>query len=147
MSWAPKDLRNALPTFAVTKGIHGFLWEQYVGHSPKGVTDRHYIPRLASVSWGEIEALDRQMDLFRTHVIEPIDREIEPNRGADILNSFEQEGFEREEAEGSASVDVSGTASTSTESFDEEQPMARRELESEPRAARAEVPKRGTYFW
>ena len=64
-----KDLRNCLPTFAVMQGLLNDVWEQYLGHAPRTVTARHYIPRLASASIGESEALERQMELFSLQVI------------------------------------------------------------------------------
>jgi len=70
--WAPKDLRNCLPTFSTMEGIHGSIWEQYIGHTPKTVTERHYVPRLASRTMGEATALERQIALFRRFVIEPL---------------------------------------------------------------------------
>jgi integrase len=71
--WAPKDLRNCLPTLAVMEGIHGTVWEQYIGHAPKTVTERHYVPRLSAATAGESEALQRQMDLFRRFVVQPVE--------------------------------------------------------------------------
>ena len=73
VSWRPKDLRNALPTWAIANGRHGDMWEQYLGHSPEGVTARHYVPRLASVTPGETGELEKQMDLFRVQIVEPIE--------------------------------------------------------------------------
>ena len=77
ISWKPKDLRNALPTFAASNGILSDLWEQYLGHAPKTVTARHYLPRLASASAGESEELERQMELFRRLVIGPLEAGIQ----------------------------------------------------------------------
>lgn len=71
--WAPKDLRNCLPTFATMEGIHGTVWEQYIGHAPKTVTERHYVPRLASRTGGERAALQRQAALFMRLVVEPVE--------------------------------------------------------------------------
>jgi len=72
--WAPKDLRNCMPTFASIHGIHSELWEQYIGHAPRTVTGRHYVPRLASSTTGERAALERQMALFRRVVVDPFER-------------------------------------------------------------------------
>ncbi len=71
--WAPKDLRNCLPTFAIMEGIHGAIWEQYIGHSPKTITERHYVPRLGSGTHGEEAALARQVELFGRLVVAPIE--------------------------------------------------------------------------
>lgn len=73
IEWAPKDLRNCLPTFAKMEGIHGTIWEQYIGHAPGTVTDRHYVPRLAARTMGEQNALDRAMELFRKFVVVPVE--------------------------------------------------------------------------
>lgn len=90
-----KDLRNCLPTFAVIHGLHNDVWEQYIGHSPKSVTSRHYVPRLSSVSRGQSEALERQMRIFHYHVTEPLDQAILNASVGDsvggILNIFERE--------------------------------------------------------
>ena len=89
INWTPKDLRNCLPTFTLNQGIHSMVWEQYLGHSPKSVTARHYIPRITSVSDGEREALQKQMDLFRNQVIDPLEAMIQQDGEAKILNIFE----------------------------------------------------------
>ena len=52
-AWKVKDLRNLVPTLAVLNGFYGESVEQYLGHSPRGVTARHYLPRLATIS-GEV---------------------------------------------------------------------------------------------
>lgn len=89
IGWKPKDLRNCLPTFAVMEGIHGDVWEQYIGHAPKSVTARHYVPRLASVSIGNENALKRQMNLFRNGVVSPLEEAMGNRPSAEILNFFE----------------------------------------------------------
>ena len=66
------------------------VWEQYLGHAPRSITARHYIPRLASVSSGETDALIRQMDLFRLHVVDPLDQVIAARNEAKILKNFER---------------------------------------------------------
>ncbi len=71
--WAPKDLRNCLPTFAKMEGVHGTLWEQYIGHAPSTITERHYVPRLACRTPGEKTALERQMEIFRRLVTGLVD--------------------------------------------------------------------------
>jgi integrase len=76
VDWAPKDLRNAVPTFGVINGIFTSLWEQYIGHAPRTVTARHYTPKLTTATRGERDALDRQMDLFRTLIVAPIEAEL-----------------------------------------------------------------------
>lgn len=73
VTWKHKDLRNALPTFAASQGVLSDLWEQYLGHAPKTVTARHYLPRLASATAGEEAELDRQMVLFKRLVIGPLE--------------------------------------------------------------------------
>lgn len=85
IGWAPKDLRNCLPTFAMAEGLQSDVWEQYIGHVPRSVTAKHYVPRLGSKSLGEADALVRQMRIFRTQVIEPVERAIEGGEGAKIL--------------------------------------------------------------
>lgn len=74
--WAPKDLRNCLPTFFSMEGIAGDLTEQYIGHAPKTVTGRHYVPRLASPTEGERRVLLEMMEKFKAVVVEPIEREL-----------------------------------------------------------------------
>jgi len=51
-AWKVKDLRNLVPTLAVLKGFYGETVEQFLGHSPRGVTARHYLPRLATLGKG-----------------------------------------------------------------------------------------------
>ena len=92
IDWATKDLRNRLPTFAVSNGLQGDLWEQYIGHAPRSVTGRHYVPRLAAVSRGEEAELERQMNLFRNQVVKPLESSMSGANGAQILNFFEQNG-------------------------------------------------------
>ena len=77
VGWQPKDLRNCILQFAVDQGLHGLVWEEYVGHKPRGVTARHYIARLGAVSLGATEALEKQMSLFRDRVVTPLDAAIE----------------------------------------------------------------------
>jgi len=89
IDWAVKDLRNCLMTFASIYGLTNDLWEQYVGHVPKTVTARHYVPRLTSVSFGEIQELERQMNFFRFQVIEPLEKGICGEFDKKILNFFE----------------------------------------------------------
>ncbi|HUT24724.1 MAG TPA: hypothetical protein VM492_10310 [Sumerlaeia bacterium] len=76
-TWSPKDLRNALPTWATTNGCRDDLWEQCLGHAPEGVTARHYVPRLASVSRGEKGELEKQMALFRNRIVLPLETAIQ----------------------------------------------------------------------
>lgn len=89
VDWKVKDLRNCLMTFATINGLMNNVWEQYIGHAPKGITERHYVPRLAFVSRGEEEQLERQMNIFREQVIKPLEEEIGKNQG-EILNNFER---------------------------------------------------------
>lgn len=90
IDWTPKDLRNCLPTFATIHGLQNDLWEMYIGHAPRTVTAKHYVPRINSVSNGERKALDRQMNLFRLHVTEQLNRAISGEFEAKILNFFER---------------------------------------------------------
>jgi hypothetical protein len=93
IEWKAKDLRNCLPTFAVVNGQLNDVWEQYIGHAPRSITARHYIPRLASISKGEEDALIRQTNLFRLHVTEPLNQAILGKFDVRILNNFEHEGY------------------------------------------------------
>jgi integrase len=40
---APKDLRNTLPSVFEPKGWGGVVLECWLGHSPKGMTGKHYL--------------------------------------------------------------------------------------------------------
>jgi len=82
VSWPPKDLRNCLPTFRRDQGLDYDIWEEFIGHAPRTVTGRSYVARLSAASSGARENLEKRMDVFRQHVIEPLDRE--------ILNIFER---------------------------------------------------------
>ena len=85
--WKPKDLRNCLPTFAAISGVTSAVWEQYIGHAPQGITAMHYVPRLASGSLGEKEALDQQMEIFRKIVVQTLEN---ARVSWQILNYFKQ---------------------------------------------------------
>lgn len=76
IQWTTKDLRNALPTFAIMSGIHNDIWEQYISHAPRSVTMRHYVCKLMVSSQGEANELERQIELIRKQVTEPIESEI-----------------------------------------------------------------------
>ena len=91
LGWKPKDLRNCLPTFAAMQGLLNDVWEQYIGHAPRTITGRHYLPRLAFASDGEEEVIDAQMDLFRFQVIEPLEKAINGKQSGKILNFFERQ--------------------------------------------------------
>ncbi len=86
IDWACKDLRNCLPTFAVEKGIHSMLWEQYLGHAPRTVTGINYVARLTAVSRGEGQALERAMDAFLRVVVEPLETAIRGETEGEICN-------------------------------------------------------------
>jgi len=47
LAWQVKNFRNVLPTLATIRGFESATLEQYLGHSAKGVTAQHYVPRLA----------------------------------------------------------------------------------------------------
>jgi len=53
---------------------------------------KHYVPRLTSGSIGEVKALEKAMQSFRTLVVDPIDREVERLYRDEILNNFERGG-------------------------------------------------------
>lgn len=91
VDWQPKDLRNAIPTFCAMHGLSGDVSEMYIGHAPKSVTARHYIPRLASASLGETKALERMMAAFKLQVVEPINQALVAGKTPKILNIFERE--------------------------------------------------------
>lgn len=74
--WAPKDLRNAVMTLAALRGFSGDVLEQYVGHAPKTVTARNYIPRLSAASIGEAAQLEEQVGIFRRLVVNHVEAEI-----------------------------------------------------------------------
>lgn len=78
ISWTCKDLRNCLPTLAMQKRLSGAaVWEAYLGHSPQGVTERHYLPRLTLPTEGEREALQEEMDILKSLVVDVIDNAVQ----------------------------------------------------------------------
>lgn len=89
LKWTPKDLRNCLPTFAVMAGLQNDFWEQYSGRAPRTIYAKHYVPRLATVSKGEREALEQQMKFFHFHVVDHLNKAIAGECGIEILNFFE----------------------------------------------------------
>ena len=58
------------------------------GHAPRGVTARHYIPRLSAVTKGEESAFAQAMQVFKTLVVAQINQMASSN-DARILNFFE----------------------------------------------------------
>ncbi|MEQ8819414.1 MAG: tyrosine-type recombinase/integrase [Sumerlaeia bacterium] len=82
LDWSPKDLRNALPTFASQKGIRNDVWEQYVGHAPQSVTARHYVCRLTTATKGERQDLDEKMAVLRERVVSPIEAALQAHEAA-----------------------------------------------------------------
>jgi integrase len=73
IDWAPKDLRNCLPTFFADRGLANQLTEEYIGHSLPGITARHYVPRISTRSRGEFEALTRKIEAYRQQVVQPLE--------------------------------------------------------------------------
>lgn len=89
--WQVKDLRNAVPTALAMAKLSSDLSEQYLGHAAKGVTARHYIPHLATVTAGEKQAFDEAMAVLRTLVVGPIEQLLEQSKAEPkILKIFEQ---------------------------------------------------------
>ena len=64
LGWTPKDLRNCIQDFAVSSGLFSHLWDQYVGHTPRGS-----VAPLTAVSRGQWESLEENMRLLRRHVV------------------------------------------------------------------------------
>jgi integrase len=93
--WQVKDLRNAVPTALAMAGLASDASEQYMGHAPKGITARHYIPRLTTVTRGEAKAFDQAMSVFKSLVVDHVNR-IATEGEAKILNFFEQGPVESE---------------------------------------------------
>ena len=87
VGWLVKDLRNAVPTALAMAGLACDASEQYMGHAPKGITARHYIPRLSAVTRGEEAAFAQAMQVFKILVVEHINR-MASGSEAKILNFF-----------------------------------------------------------
>ncbi len=90
VGWQVKDLRNAVPTALAMAGLASDASEQYMGHAPKGITARHYIPRLSAVTKGEEVAFEQAMQVFHTLVVDHVNR-IAAGSEARILNFFERD--------------------------------------------------------
>ncbi len=73
IDWAPKDLRNAVPTYAVLNSLDGALVEQYIGHAPTTTSARHYIGRFTVLTLAQAHALPSQLGVFRDRIVGPID--------------------------------------------------------------------------
>lgn len=92
IGWKPKDLRNCLLTLGALRGFASDVLEQYVGHAPRSVTARNYLPRLGAASIGEAAALENQMKVFKTLVVEHMESEIKAlvskgkRKGAAVVN-------------------------------------------------------------
>lgn len=77
VGWAPKDLRNCIPTLGALKGFASDALEQYLGHAPRTVTARNYIPRLSPASIGEAAELENATQNFKHLVVDHVEREID----------------------------------------------------------------------
>ena len=77
IGWSPKDLRNCILTLGTLNGFAGDVLEQYVGHAPRSVTARNYIPRLSSASIGEAAQLEHATKTFQDLVVDHVEQEIE----------------------------------------------------------------------
>jgi len=61
-------------TFAEDCGLQLSLYDQYLGHQAKSVSDQSYKPRrLASFTKAERTRQDHALDVYRRLVIEPIE--------------------------------------------------------------------------
>lgn len=77
IEWRAGDLRNCFFTFFEMANMRSGLVEQYAGHSARDISQRHYIPRLTSLSYGEKNALLEMMNKFRIAVTDHIDKQVE----------------------------------------------------------------------
>lgn len=74
VTWPPKDLRNCLLTFCDDCGLQVALFEQYVGHKAKTVSDQSYKPRrLREFTKAMRKKQEKALEVFRRLVIAPID--------------------------------------------------------------------------
>ncbi|MEQ8821205.1 MAG: site-specific integrase [Sumerlaeia bacterium] len=86
VTWPPKDLRNCLVTFCEDCGLQTALFEQYVGHAAKTVSDMSYKPRrLATFTKAERTRQEHALDVYRRLVIEPIEAGLRGQRPRMVL--------------------------------------------------------------
>jgi hypothetical protein len=86
LAWPPKDLRNCLITFAEDCGLQLNLFEQYIGHAAKTVSDMSYKPRrLATFTRAERERQDHALDIYRRLVIDPVEAGLRGQRPRMVL--------------------------------------------------------------
>lgn len=88
--WQVKDLRNALPTAFHMAKLASDASEEYMGHAPRGVTARHYVPRLSVTTKGEAKAFEDAMQHFRNMVVDPLERLMRQAAHPKILDIFER---------------------------------------------------------
>ncbi len=73
----PKGFRRTIPTEANTRGWNRYVLERFIGHSPDGITERHYIG-------GSVEMME---DLFRKEIVQKVNEIL-----ACRLDEWQQEG-------------------------------------------------------
>lgn len=78
VEYSAKDLRNCVPYWAVDQGLDGVLLEQFVGHSPRGVSAKHYLPKITQAKTrGQRAKRAEVLARFRARLIEPLEAAID----------------------------------------------------------------------
>jgi len=72
-----KGLRRTLPSVGVREGWHNYALERFLGHSPKTITDRHYVAYTP----------DQLLELLRKEIVARVDEVLEP-----FLQEWQQNG-------------------------------------------------------
>ena len=77
IGWTAKDLRKCLLQFSDLRNLRNNVWEQYVGHKPDGLSERHYLGSLRVPTNAQAKMIEERMKRYREQVIEPIDDELQ----------------------------------------------------------------------
>lgn len=89
VTWPVKDLRNCLVTFCQDCGLQSELFDQYIGHAGRSISDLHYKPRrLETFTKAERKRQEHALHVFRRLVIEPIDAGLTGHRPQMVLQLF-----------------------------------------------------------
>jgi integrase len=100
VTWPPKDLRNCIITFAEECGLQISLFDQYLGHQAKTVSDMSYKPRLLQTfTKATAKRQEEALDIYRRQLIDPIEaglRGFKPKLNLQLsCNSPSSEGKEQ----------------------------------------------------
>ena len=77
----PRGFRRTLPSIGIREGWHNYALERYLGHSPKTITERHYV----------VQTREQMVQLLREQIVSKVDIALEP-----LLEKWQQNGKQKE---------------------------------------------------